>query len=373
MQGILSVVRKELRQVFRDKPMMGIIFIVPIVQLVVLAFAITTDVKHIKLLVTDLDNSGVSREIVRAFSHTDRFDLVGYTADLGQVRSDMQAWRVQMALVIPPGFEADLRRGLSPKMEIVVDGVDGNSAGVAQGYARGILSEVGKDYAYRFLAPAQARKLHAVTMDERMWYNLELSSQQFMIPAIVVVLLTILPMMLSAMSLVREKEVGTLEQLMVTPLRKHQLLIGKLLPFLGLTYIELAIVMAAALALFRIPMNGSYLILASLALVYLFSTLGLGIFISTVTRSQQQAMFVAWFFMVFMIIMGGVFIPIENMPVSLQKVTYLDPMRYFVSITRDIFQKGSSLKFLLRDLIPMAVFGLAIFSASVARFQKRVG
>jgi len=373
MRQIASVVRKELRQIFRDRPMMAIIFVVPIVQLVILAFAITTDVKHIKLLVADLDNSSISREIVSAFSNTDRFDLVGHTSNLGQMREDMQAWRIQMGLVIPPGFEGDLRRGLDPQMEIVVDGVDGNSAGVALGYARGILSGLGMDYARQQAGATRAQSVHLATMEERMWYNLELSSQQFMIPAIVVVLLTILPMMLSAMSLVREKEIGTLEQLMVTPLRKHQLLIGKLLPFLGLSYLELTLVMAVALSLFNIPMNGSYVLLALIALVYLFSTLGLGIFISTITRSQQQAMFVAWFFMIFMIIMGGIFIPIQNMPVPLQKITYLDPMRYFVSVVRDIFQKGSSLRFLLRDVLPLAAFGLIIFSASVGRFRKRVG
>ncbi len=353
--------------------MLFLIFGVPVVQLVLLSFAITTDVKHVKLLVADLDESVLSREIVEAFAHSDRFDVEGFTRDLGRVRKDMQAWRVQMGLVVPSGFSADLRRNLKPQLEIVLDGVDGNSAGVAQGYARGILADIGMNYGTSLPDAGKALDLHVVTMEERMWYNLDLSSQQFMIPAIVVVLLTILPMMLSAMGLVKEKEIGTLEQLMVTPLKRHELLAGKIIPFLCLTYVELAIVMTVAVTLFRIPMNGSYVLLALLASVYLFSTLGLGIFISTVTRSQQQAMFVAWFFMVFMIIMGGVFIPIENMPAGLQKLTYIDPMRYFVSIVRDIFQKGSSLGYLLKDLIPMAAFGLLIFSASVARFQKRVG
>ena len=373
MRRIKSVVRKEFRQVFRDRPMLVLIFAVPVIQLLLLSFAITTEVKHVKLLVVDLDESAVSREIVTAFAHTDRFDVVGFTRDLARVRDDMQGWRAQMGLVIPPGFAADLRRGLKPQLEIVLDGVDGNSAGVAQGYARGILADVGMEYGASLMDPGKAAGLHFATMEERMWYNLDLSSQQFMVPGIVVVLLTILPMMLSAMGLVKEKEIGTLEQLMVTPLKRHELLAGKILPFLCLTYVELAVVTTVAVTLFRIPMNGSYLLLAVLAFVYLFSTLGLGIFVSTVTRSQQQAMFVAWFIMVFMIIMGGVFIPIENMPSGLQKLTYLDPMRYFVSIVRDIFQKGSSLGFLLKDVIPMAAFGLLIFTASVARFQKRVG
>ncbi|MCJ7813736.1 ABC transporter permease, partial [bacterium] len=215
-------------------------------------------------------------------------------------------------------------------------------------------------------------EFHLVQMTERMLYNPTLSSQQYFVPGIVVVLLTILPMMLSAMSLVKEKEIGTLEQLMVTPLKKYQLLIGKLIPFLILSFIELIIVMATGIIIFQIAMNGSYLLLASLALLYLMTTLGLGIFISTITHSQQQSMFVAWFTMVFMILMSGFFIPIENMPSLLQKLTYLNPMRYFMTIVRDIFQKGSSFLFLHKDAIPMTLFGLMIFTLSVLKFQKRI-
>lgn len=400
MQRIAHVIRKEFRQVFRDKPMLAIIFLVPLVQLFILAFAITTEVKHVKLLVVDLDHSSVSREIIEKFAHTDRFDVVGYTSDLREIREKMRAWQVQMSLVIPPGFGKQLQRNLKPELQVVVDGVDGNTAGVSMGYARGILAEYGMDYARehggaaQILLPSsqssnlppveqssqevtqqliqQSSRVRPVIPEERMWYNPDLSTQQFMIPGIVVVLLTILPMMLSAMSLVKEKEIGTLEQLMVTPLKRHELLVGKLIPFLVLSYVELGIVMTVAILFFNIPMNGSYVLLAFLALLYLFTTLGLGIFISTVGRSQQQAMFIAWFFMVFMIMLGGFFIPIENMPPVLQKITYINPMRYFIYMVRDIFQKGSSLRFLAKDAIPMGMFGLLIFTFSVVKFQKRV-
>jgi len=440
MQRIAHVIRKEFRQVLRDKPMLGIIFLVPLVQLFLLAFAITTEVKHVKLLVADLDHSSVSREIIEKFTHTDRFDMVGYTSDLREIREKMRAWQVQISLVIPPGFGGQVRRNLKPELQVVVDGVDGNTAGVSMGYARGILAEYGMDYAREhggaaqiLLPPVQQQnqslvqqadcarvqqanqspvqpsslplgglldqqssrpsgqpsveqsnqevtqqliqqssRVRPVIPEERMWYNPDLSTQQFMIPGIVVVLLTILPMMLSAMSLVKEKEIGTLEQLMVTPLKRHELLVGKLIPFLILSYLELSIVMTVAILFFKIPMNGSYVLLAFLALLYLFTTLGLGIFISTVGRSQQQAMFIAWFFMVFMIMLGGFFIPIENMPPVLQRITYINPMRYFIYMVRDIFQKGSSLRFLAKDAIPMGMFGLLIFTFSVVKFQKRV-
>lgn len=369
---ILTMIRKEFLQIFRDRPMKAIIFVVPVVQLFLLSFAITVDVKHIKLLIADLDDSRISREIVRSFSQTDRFDIVGYSSDLKNSKNLFKEWRIQMALIIPPDFSKDLYRDLNPQLQLSVDGVDGNSAGVALGYARGILAQFGRDYMTNPRFRSKLQNIHLVSMEERMWYNLEMSSKQFMVPGIAVVLLTILPMMLSAMSLVREKEIGTLEQLLVTPLKKYQLLLGKIIPFLILSFIELAILLAIAILVFKIQMNGSYLLLAALAFIYLFTTLGLGIFISTVTHSQQQSMFFAWFIMVFMILMSGFFIPIENMPPLLQKITYLDPMRYFLSIVRDIFQKGSSLRFLYKDVIPMTIFGAAIFFISVMKFSKRV-
>ncbi len=372
MRRILFMMRKEFLQIFRDPPMIGIIFMVPLVQLFVLAYAITTDVKHIKLTIMDFDKSYVSRQIEDAFSHTERFDVVSYTSDVRVIDQQMRAWETQMALVIPANFSRDLRRGLNPQIQVVVDGVDGNSAGVALGYAQQILADYGLSWATsprHFLVP---RDMHLVTMWPRMWYNPNLDSKEYMVPGIVVILLTIIPMMLSAMSLVKEKEIGTLEQLMVTPLRKHQLLLGKLIPFLILSYFELALVMAFAIVVFQISMIGSYTLLAALSLLYLFTTIGLGIFVSTFTGSQQQAMFFSWFFMVFMLLMSGFFIPIENMPKSLQALTYLNPMRYFMYIIRDIFEKGSSIRFLWRDVIPMTAFGLIIISSGVIKFRKRI-
>jgi len=372
MRRIMTMIRKEFRQIFRDRPMIVIIFIVPVVQLLIMSFAFTSEVKHVKLLVADLDNTPMSLDLIHSIHHTDQFDLIGTTTDIHQIDEKMKRWQVQMALIIPPHFSRDFKRHLEPQCQLIVDGVDGNTAGIAMGYAIGIISHYQERLKTELHNPFLFNEFHLVQMTERMLYNPTLSSQQYFVPGIVVVLLTILPMMLSAMSLVKEKEIGTLEQLMVTPLKKYQLLIGKLIPFLILSFIELIIVMATGIIIFQIAMNGSYLLLASLALLYLMTTLGLGIFISTITHSQQQSMFVAWFTMVFMILMSGFFIPIENMPSLLQKLTYLNPMRYFMTIVRDIFQKGSSFLFLHKDAIPMTLFGLIIFTLSVLKFQKRI-
>ncbi|MDZ7372697.1 MAG: ABC transporter permease [candidate division KSB1 bacterium] len=372
MRTIGHLIRKEFRQIRRDRPMLGIIFVVPLVQLLILANVFTTETKHVKLLMVDMDRSRASRELLRVFSNTDRFDIVGHLDDPTPVREEMQAWRAQAALVIPPHFERDLLRGQAPQLQLVLDGVDGNTAGVALGYAEGIF----RHFLEALPAPAAAQtdlRGAPIRLEERMFYNPNLSSQQYMVPGLVVALLTIIPMLLTAMSFARERELGTLEQLLVTPIRKHELLLGKLVPYLVLSYIELSFVTTAAVLAFRIHVEGSLVLLAGLGLVYLFTTLGLGIFVSTIAESQQQAMFVAYFFAVFMLLMSGFFIPIPNMPELLKKLTYLDPMRYFMAIVRDIFQKGSPLRYLLRDAIPMAAFGLAIFGFSVAKFRKQIG
>ena len=395
MQPILYMLRKEFKQIFRTREMLAIIFVMPVIQMAVLGFAITNEVKHIKLIISDHDNSRISREIADQFSNTDRFNIVGRETDGQVIESQIHGWNAQMALIIPPDFQRDLQRNQQPDLQIIVDGLDGNTAGVAIGYAQGILTEYAAKYLQNprqqtalmaalsassgdgeslqnQLSAAQRNRPHTVSMQQRMWYNLNLDSAQYMVPGIVALLLTIISMMLSSISLVREREIGTLEQLMVTPLKRYQLLLGKLLPFLILAFIEFFVVLQAAQIIFSIHMQGSYVLLGWMTLLYLFTTLGLGVFVSTVTGSQQQAFFVSWFFLVFMIMMSGLFIPIENMPQILQKLTYLNPLRYFIAIVRDVFQKGATAPFLIREALPMALLGLLIFTFSVLNFRKRV-
>lgn len=372
MQQIYYIIRKEFKQIFRTREMIAIIFVAPMLQMLILGFAITNEVKNVKLIIADWDNSYASREMIKGFQNTDRFDFVGYLNSESGLEDAIHSWKAQMAIVIPTGFGRDLQRNLYPEIQLIVDGIDGNTAGVALGYARGIINQFVQIYMAHPLRRVQFRDVHLVQQEERMWYNINLNNAQYMVPGIVVVLITIISMMLSAMNIVREKELGTLEQLMVTPIKKHQLLLGKLIPFLILTFIELAIVMQAAQFIFSIRMEGSSFLLFGLAFLFLFTTLGLGIFVSTITRSQQQAMFVSWFLMVFMLLMSGLFIPIENMPLLLKQLTFLNPMRYFMYIMRDIFQKGSSIQYLVKDVVPMTFYGLTIFTFGVLKFQKRI-
>jgi ABC-2 type transport system permease protein len=372
MQPILAMLKKEFKQIFRTREMIVIIFGVPLVQMIILGYTITNEVKNISLLIADRDNSTISREIIQSFEHTDRFQIIGYETDPEKIEATIQNWKAQMALIIPGNFARDLLLNQKPEIQLLVDGLDGNSAGIALGYAQGILYQWSEAHTKSVIVRPGLIPSHQVVLLERVWYNLNLDNAQYMIPGIVVVLVSIISMMLAGINLVREKELGTLEQLMVTPLKRYQLLLGKIIPFLILTFIEMAVVMTVAQIIFSVQVQGSYLLLAFLAFLFLFTTLGLGIFVSTITSTQQQAMFVAWFIMVFMLMMGGFFIPIENMPPVLQKITYLNPMRYFLSILRDIFQKGSALKYLLVDVIPMTTYGLIIFIMAVMKFHKRV-
>ncbi len=372
MRQILYMMRKEFRQIFRTREMIGIIFGMPLIQMIVLGFTITNEVKNVSLLIADYDNSQISHEITRSFANTDRFVIIGYETDPVKIESAVQEWDAQIVLVIPNHFASDLSTNQQPEIQLILDGLDGNSAGIAMGYAQGILTQYAQSSGLDFILNQGPEQMHLVQNQERMWYNLNLDNAQFMIPGLVVSLMTIISMMLSAISLVKEKEIGTMEQLMVTPLKRYQLLFGKILPFLILTFIELMVVIICASFIFDIHIQGSYLLLAFLALPFLFTTLGFGIFVSTLTNTQQEAMFLAWFFMVFMLLMSGFFIPIQNMPDILQNITYLNPMRYFLNITRDIFLKGATLPYLLVDAIPLAIYSIIIFMLGVLNFHKRL-
>ncbi len=377
MQPILQLIRKEFKQVFRTREMIAILFFIPIIQTLVLGFAITNEVKDVKLLIADMDQSPTSRAIIKEMLHTDSFKPIGEAKSYEEIDRAIESWKAQLGILIPPDFEADLMAGKKPRVAVVVDGIDGNTAGVAGGYLRDILSDWGVDYATRMVMrqgiEGMKRAKSPVGFETGMWFNENLEASQFMVPGIVVIMISLVSMMMSAMGLVREKEIGTLEQLMVTPIKKWQLLIGKLLPFLLLTFVELFLSLFIAQMIFDIHVQGSYFLLAGLALLYLFTTLGLGVLISSMTSSQQQAMFFSWFFLVFMILLSGLFIPIKNMPWAIKQITWLNPMKYFIVIMREITAKGSSLPFLLSEVVPMTLYGIIIFSLSIVSFRKRVG
>jgi ABC-2 type transport system permease protein len=374
LKVVLTFIRKEFRQLSRTPEMLFLILGAPLIQLLILGFAVTNEVKHVKLYIEDRDNTQVSQSLGRSFTNTDRFDLVE-NRDNQPSAELIRDWKAQLIVTIPPGFARDLVTGGKPGIGVRVDGMDGNSAAVALSYAQGIVtlfinSELNTPIKFPPDAPMLAALPPQVHVQERMWYNEDLNSTQYMIPGIVAILMTIISMMLAAMSLVKEKEIGTLEQLLVTPVRKSELLLGKLIPYWLLSLFEICFVMLAAHFIFGIHFAGNVLTMGLLAAIYLLTTLGLGILVSTLTRTQQQAMFFAWFMMVFMLLLSGFFIPIRNMPQSIRYLTLLNPMAYFMTIIREIVIKGNELKYLWKEALALIVYGVAIFSFSAVKFKK---
>ncbi len=373
MRQILYLIQKEFRQVFRDPAMVTIIFFAPLVQMVVMGFAITVDVKHVKTVIADYDGTSASREIIRKFEHNPYFDVTGYANGTSEITDMLDRWQAQVAIVIPPNFSRELLHGAAPAVQVIADGVDGNTAGIALGYAQGILADFVLDLISEGeLGTARLLPVSLVTAKTRMWYNLDLESKNYMVPGLIAVLLTLVGMFLSSMALVREKELGTLEQLMVSPIRTWQLILGKATPFLILGFVELAVMIGVAFVVFQLTIAGNIFLLFGLAALYLLSALGLGIFISTLAQTQQQAMFISWFFIVFLIFMSGWLFPIENMPAIMQKLTLLDPMRYFVTILREIFLKGATARHLFNEILSLVAFAAVILTLSSLKFQKRV-
>ncbi len=355
--------KKEFHQVIRDRNMLWLIFLAPMIQLLVLGYAINTDVKNIYTAVYDYDRSVLSREYVRSLSAGNYFivqssDLPLLDADRGFTEN-----RFNVSLVIPPDFSDRLEQGLGVAAGFIVDGSNANSAAIAMGYAGLITNKFNRDYTGLTMP---------ITMRPRILYNPEQESVNFMVPGIVAVLLLMITSMLTSMAIVREREVGTLEQLMVTPISTPALIVGKTMPFAILGYIEMSVALAVGIIWFGIPFVGSWPLLYFLSFIFLFTTLGVGMFVSTVTKTQQQAMFLAWFFMIFAILTSGFFTPISNMPQSVQYLTYLNPLRYFMVIVRGIMMKGAGLNVLYPQVLALIALGLAIFTFSALRFSKRV-
>jgi ABC-2 type transport system permease protein len=375
MRGVLHLVRKELRQVLRDPGMLRIIFIVPLFQLFILGYAITFDVKNIKMIVVDRDLTNASRSLVDRFTNNEHF-VVRRVADPGNgIERYLRKGEAVFALVIPRYFGRDLESGRSPEVDILLDGTNSNTAGIALGYCNRILFRFISDRAAIGLAgaPAMLRNLRVVEPETRVWYNPELKSVYFMVPAIVSILLLIITMLLTGLAIVKEREMGTLEQLLVTPLRPWQIIAGKTIPFALLGLADMAIATTIGVLWFHIPVLGNVALLALLSFTFILTTLGLGVLISTLASTQQQALFITWFFLQIFMILSGIFYPIENMPRAVQMITLVNPVRYIVAINRELFLKGAGLSALWPELRALLIIGVSVFGFATLRFHKRSG
>jgi ABC-2 type transport system permease protein len=353
MRILAAFIIKEFRQLFRDRFMLKFLLVAPVFQLLLLGFSLTMETKHVKLLVCNLDGGQAGRDLVGSLSHNDRFDIVGETRDPRELEHAIRNRKARVGLYIPPGFSRKQAVDGTSGVLVMLDAVDGNAALTAFGYL--------------------VRAGSASGPEVRFWFNPELRNEAWMVPGIVVLIITIVTLLLGALSLVREKERGTLEQLAVTPIRKYQLFAGKLLPFFIYAFAELVIVLKLAEIVFRLKPEGSLLSLWLAVALYLFTTLGLGLLVSTVSRTQQQALFLAWFFMIFLILLSGFFIPVANMPWWLRQLTRLNPLRYMMTIVRDIWLKGSTPLDLWDQYLTLAGLGTGLLLASIVVWNKKAG
>lgn len=373
IQVVIEIVKKEFYQIRRDKRMLAVSIIAPIMQVLLLGYAVTTDIKHSSLLVCDMDQSVESRNIVSRFTNTTYFVLQHSVNDIREVDAYVDEAKASIAIVIPHGFGAKLLSRESAQIQVIVDGTDANTANILLGYASQIISSYSQTILAGYSTLLRGQHTGVVLPQPRIWFNPDLRSSNFMVPGVVALVLMIITMTLTSLGIVKEKEIGTLEQLMVTPIKPHQLIIGKLIPFVIIGFMDVLIVLSVARYWFEVPLLGHLLLLFVLSGLFILTTLGLGLFVSTIAKSQQQAMLIAqfFFFMPFMFLSGFSF-PIGNMPIVIQYITYLIPLRYFLDIIRGIFLKGAGVNELWPQTLALLVFGVGIFTLSVARFQKKL-
>ena len=358
----------------RDRAMMALLFLFPLIQLLVLGHVISADVKNIDTVVCDLDKTALSRDIVERITHSGYFNVRYSETSQNALAEYLDRNRAMVAVVIPRNLSRDVAGGIPARIQVLADGQDSKTANVALGYLGGILENfLFETVTIEMQSLSEPPDIHFVVPSVTVLFNPDLTSKDFMIPGIMVFLLTMVGSLISALGLIREREIGTLDQLMVSPLRKHELLIGKIVSYAVIGVIELSLALVFARLYYRIPIEGSLSLFAIFVMVYLFTTLGLGLFVSAVSHTQQQSMFMTFFLIVFFMIMSGFIFPIENMPTIMRILSYLSPMRYMLIVVREIFIKGTTFPYLIEQGVAMVIFGAVIFTVALAKFRRRMG
>ncbi|MCB9284450.1 MAG: ABC transporter permease [Lewinellaceae bacterium] len=374
MKTILYIIQKEFRQIFRNKTMLPILFVMPFLQLIILPFAADFEIKNIRLTIVDMDQSTLSRQLNSHFEASPFFEVT-YQLDPGQAADRMQSNDIDLYLEIPSRFEYRLLKEQSAPLHLTIDAINGAKAGVAQAYVQSIVRDFNREVISEWTPQLQPRALAAmgqpVDITFQNWFNPDMDYNTFMVPGILVLLVTMIGGFLSGMNVVKEKEIGTIEQINVTPIRKYQFIIGKLLPFWILALIELAIGMTIGKIIFNIPFVGSIGLIFVFASVYLLLILGLGLLISTFSNTQQQSMFLTWFLMVIFILMSGLFTPIESMPHWAQVLTWFNPIAYFVEVIRMVMLKGSGWADVRGSFISISAFAVVLNALAVWNYRKR--
>jgi ABC-2 type transport system permease protein len=378
---IREIVRKELIQTLRERRMRVILFVPPMLQLLMFGYAVNLDLDNARIAWFDQDRTPRSRELRDAFEHSPYFTIVHMPGDAREVRDVLDHGRASAVVSVLPGFGRDLERGDPAQVQVLVDGTNSNTASIISNYSNQLIA----GYSSCVQAGIQKQRILAggaesavnsslpqIRPESRAWFNAELKSRNYFVPGVVVNIIMLVTLMLTALALVREKEIGTMEQLLVTPVRPIEVMLGKTIPFAFIGLADMVLVTTLALAVFEVPFRGNALILLGSSMLFLLTTLGAGLFISTVSSTQQQAMLASFVFTMPAFMLSGFAFPIRNMPEIIQWITYLNPVRYFMEIVRGLFLKGSGIELLWPQVLALGVYGVLILGFSALRFRKRL-
>jgi ABC-2 type transport system permease protein len=364
-----ALVRKEMRQLLRDPKTKRIVFAAPIIQLMLFGYAVTTDVNDVKTFIVDHDRTAESRALQDAITAGGYFRIIGRSDRPADIAAALDGGHAAVGVEIPAGFARDLAAGRGASVQVLIDGTSSNTATVAQGYVTRIV----QDFGARHAASRGVDLGAGVDLRARAWFNPELTSQVYNVPAIIGVLLMMMSLLLTALAVVREREMGTLDQLLVSPLGAGELILGKTIPVAIIALIDLALICAVALLWFGIPLRGSVGALLLASFIYILASLGLGLFISTVSQTQQEAFMGMFLLFLPVVILSGFMYPVDTMPPLFQTLTLLNPLRHFLEIVRGIFLKGHGLLDILTPLSIIAVMAVLVLAGATARFRRSVG
>jgi ABC-2 type transport system permease protein len=373
------MLRKEFIQALREPRMRLLLFLPPLLQCIIFGYAVNLDVDHARIAWMDMDRTPEGRDLRDRFEGSGRFDVVAMPANEEEVQSVLDRSQAQAVVRVLPGFARDLARGRGAGVQVLVDGTNSNTASLILSYGGQIIAKystdaMGRQQNRRVLTRSPGSAVNAsvpqVTARSRVWFNPDLYSRNYFVPGVVANIIMMVTLMLTALAIVREKEIGTMEQLMVTPVRPMEVMLGKTLPFAVVGLVDVTLVTALALVLFHVPFNGSFPLLLGCALLFLMTSLGAGLFISTISHTQQQAMMSSFFFSMPAFMLSGFAFPIRNMPLVVQYLSYLNPLRYFIEIVRGIFLKGVGVSVLWPQMACLAVYGVTVLTLSALRFHK---
>ncbi|MCB8994940.1 MAG: ABC transporter permease [Bacteroidales bacterium] len=370
MRILISILRKEFIQIFRNRVMLPFIFIVPVVQMVVLVFAANLELKEVKLYTVDLDLSETSRKLRYDFTSSPFYNDQGTGFSITEGEKMLLNDKADLVIVINKGFEENLRKENSSQLQLLINAINTAKAGLVNAYSESIVRDFNQNIRLQWMGVSELSAIKNIDVSYSYWYNPELNYKIYMLPGIMVILVTIIGMFLAALNLVREKELGTAEQINVTPIRKFHFIIGKLLPFWIIALFELGFGLTIGKVFFHLPVLGNPALLFGFAAVYLAAVLGIGLLLSTMAETQQQVMFLAFFFLLTFILMSGIFTAVESMPDWAQKVNVVNPFAYFMRVIRMILLKGSQFHDIQKEFLSMFIYACASLSMAVWRYRK---